>query len=200
MTRPRRNERGALLGIVLVLLMVLMAASVFAFFTLRSDSGATAQDRLARQLLDCAEQGLALGKTTFSTPTAQSNWNVYFAANTCATSNSGLFPCPPFSAGGGAARSDYPLSNNNVQVALGTSGAMLTMSQLVGIYNNPGDPGGPTTDQDFEIVVWSQCVEPSSKQARTVQALLKVPSQKTGNYFGQAGFGYSNSGNTNNTK
>src|SRR5438094_131695 len=148
--RLRRTERGALLGIVMIMLMVLMAASIFAFFTLRTDSGATAQDRLQRQLFDCAEQGLAIGKTTFSTPTAQSQWTAYYAAD--ATTGANALPAPP--AGpfpvntASTPIAGYPIrwcasgcTNLAVQVTLGGTGSttVLSLSRVVAIYNNPGD-------------------------------------------------------------
>jgi hypothetical protein len=196
-----------LLGIVLIMLMVLMAASVFAFFTLRTDSGATANDRLARQLFDCAEQGLAIGKTTFSATSAVPMWPQYFAGNLTSGPNALLptnFPAP----GTGTAVPGYPyqpntppLSIGQIAIPLGVGGnSTLILNQVVAIYNNPGDQGGLTSDNDNQVIVWAQCTEPNTKQSRTVQALLFVPPQKNGNYFGQAGFGYNNSGNTNNTR
>jgi hypothetical protein len=211
--RLRRQERGALLGIVLIMLMVLMAASVFAFFSLRTDSGATAQDRMQRQLFDCAEQGLAIGKTTFSTTTATPQWGAYYKANN--TNGTNPFPVPPNGPfpqnTNSTPATGYPLrwcaagcTYPQVQVALGATdmGATVNFDRVVAIYNNPGDadpfnenPAAP----DNQTMVWSQCTDPQTGQKKAVQALLLVPPVKNGNYFGQAGFGYNNSGNTNNT-
>lgn len=208
--RLRRRERGALLGIVLIMLMVLMAASVFAFFSLRTDAGATAQDRMQRQLFDCAEQGLQIGKTVFSTSTAAPQWNAYYKANN--TSGTNPFPVPPFPANTSATpAASYPLRwcsgclYGQVQAPVGPATANmppLLFDRVVAIYNNPGDVDSfnenPATP-DNQTMVWSQCTDPSSGQTRAAQALLTVPPVKNGNYFGQAGFGYNNSGNTNNT-
>jgi Tfp pilus assembly protein PilX len=206
--RLRRQERGALLGIVLIMLMVLMAASVFAFFSLRTDSGATAQDRMQRQLFDCAEQGLAIGKTTFSTTTATPSWPAYYLANN--TNGTNPFPSPPFPQNTSSTPvTGYPLrwcaqgcTYGQVQVALGATdmGATVNFDRVVAIYNNPGDTQVPlNSETDNQTMVWSQCTDPQTGQKKVVQALLLVPPVKNGNYFGQAGFGYNNSGNTNNT-
>jgi hypothetical protein len=211
MTR-RRKESGALLGIVLIMLMVLMAASVFAFFTLRTDSGATANDRLARQLFDCAEQGLAIGKNSFSSSSATGQWLSYYLANQTGTATTGWItapPSPPFPLNpSGTPTAGYPITwcaqgctYQPVQITLGsatTNAPTLNLNRTVAIYNNPAEP--ITTENDNQTVVWSQCTEPGSGQSRSVQALLYVTPQKNGNYFGQAGFGYNNSGNTNNTR
>ncbi len=66
--RPLRRSRqsGVLLGIVLILLVILFAAGLFALWSMRGDTASAGQDRLSRQLLDCAEQGLAWGKQNVS--------------------------------------------------------------------------------------------------------------------------------------
>jgi len=64
----------------------------------------------------------------------------------------------------------------------------------------PGDPSGPTANGDNQIVVYSRCTDPVSRQQRAVQVLLAVPIQQGGDYFGQAGMGFGNQGNANNTR
>jgi hypothetical protein len=200
--QPRRRERGALLGIVMIMLMVLMAASIFAFFTLRTDSGAAAQDRLAHQLFDCAEQGLQIGKATFAPAIGQ--WPSYFGANAPGTALSNGITLPaatfPQAASPIVPVAGYPLQQT-VTMALGLPGSNQTMTfnRAIAIYNNPADTGLTSSDTDLQAIVWSACMEPSSKQVRATQALMSAIAQKNGNYFGQAGFGYNNSGNTNNT-
>jgi hypothetical protein len=209
--RRRKRERGALLGIVLIMLMVLMAASVFAFFSLRTDSGAAAQDRLSHQLFDCAEQGLQIGKMLFTSSTAQSSWGAYFKANAPGTTlTSGLalptdhgipMASPPVPQPG------YPLeycagcANPAITLTLGlpAQNTQLTLNRAIAIYNNPGESATPLDDSDHQAVLWSACMEPNSKQMRSLQTLISATPVKNGNYFGQAGFGYNNSGNTNNT-
>ena len=75
MPRPGRpsNERGVALGLVLVLMTVLMTAAGITVWGLKSETGSAASDRLSRQLFDCAEQGLALGRLYFSTTTTPIN-------------------------------------------------------------------------------------------------------------------------------
>ena len=200
--RRRGRERGALLGIVLILLVVILASSIFAFYSVKSDTGAAGNDRLMRQLLDCAEEGLAQGKQYYSQPTQRSQWSSYFESDVhtllpiAQPTNSTATPV------------GYPL-----QVTLTIGGAPAPVASLhywVGIYNNPGDPGNaqnPIVDTDNRIMVVSRCAEvtdnsnpasPVTNRSRTVQALLTVPAQQTGDYFGQAGGGFRGQGNTNN--
>src|SRR5688572_29147376 len=100
----RRRERGAVLAVVMILLVVLLAAGVFAFVGLRSDTGAARNERLARQLFDCAEQGLQMGKQFFSQPAVRGNWDTYLRTNVCAS-----LPCAPFPTGqSGTPPPNYP--------------------------------------------------------------------------------------------
>ena len=79
--RRRSKERGALLGIVMVLLVVILAAGVFAFYGLKSDTTAAGNDRLMRQLFDCAEEGLQQGKVYYSQASQRSQWSTYFESD-----------------------------------------------------------------------------------------------------------------------
>ena len=74
-TSTRRAERGAALGIVLVLMVVVLLGGSLAVWGVRSESGSAASDRLARQLVACAEQGMAWGRTHFSG--AGLDWDPY---------------------------------------------------------------------------------------------------------------------------
>src|SRR5262245_19407840 len=61
-----RNERGAILGIVMMLLIVLLLAAGLAVWGLHSETASAGGDWTARALSDCAEMGLAWGKAYFS--------------------------------------------------------------------------------------------------------------------------------------
>src|SRR5689334_3601548 len=101
-TDKRQPERGVALGIVLILLVILLLGGGLAVWGLRSETASAGTDRLSRQLFDCAEQGLAWGKTYFST--SGLDWSSYFNSSNVCT----YFPCPPFVAGSGTAPSNYP--------------------------------------------------------------------------------------------
>ncbi len=192
----RRSQRGAILPIVMILLVVLLAAGVFAFVGLRSDTGAARNERLARQLFDCAEQGLQMGKQFFSQSAVRGNWDAYLKTDVCA-----VLPCAPFPAGqSGVAPPNYPTGAPFKNTVTVTTTPLFTLEYQVGIYNNPGDPLGPTANGDNQIVVYSRCTDPVSRQQRAVQVLLAVPIQQGGDYFGQAGMGFGNQGNANNTR
>jgi len=93
------RERGAILGIVLVLMVLIMAASGFAFWGLRGESQSAANDRLSRQLCDCAEEALAIGKQVFGNY-QRANWDSFLDTNVCSLSNvSPALPCGPFPTG-----------------------------------------------------------------------------------------------------
>lgn len=205
--RIRRRERGALLGIVIVLLAIILAAGVFALYGLKTDTGAAGGDRLSRQLFDCAEEGLAVAKQFFSQPAQRGSWSAYFSTNMCST-----FSCPPFPLGqSGTPPTGYPGSLpflRTLQVPVGTSGSLLQLQYQIGIYNNPGDPGNastPIADTDNQVVVISRCTDlglvgqnGGTGRTRTVQALLSIPPQSNSDYFGQAGGSFRGQGNTNN--
>jgi hypothetical protein len=198
--------------VVLILLGVLLAAGVFAFVGLRSDTGAARNERLARQLFDCAEQGLQVAKQFFSLPSSRQQWSAFYQSNVC----SPTMPCPPFAIGqSGTPPVGYPTAapyRNKVLAPLGGAAAAtanVTLNYQIGIFNNPGDPSGITSEGDDLAVVYSRCAddEPAvaggslpTGQSRTLQAVIKVSASRSGDYFGQAGFGYSNQGNTNNTQ
>jgi hypothetical protein len=196
MMRRRRNERGAVLGIVTILLAVVLAASAFALWTMRTDIGGSGRDRLSRQLLDCAEQGLAAGKNFFAT-TGRTTWNNYLAANVCASGNLPCQPLGPFPTGNtGTGVTNYP-AGPPYTVTIETSGVLSTFTYTFGIYQNPGSEA-PTVDTDNSVVVFSSCVDSITNQSRAVQAVLSSPPPAAnGDYTGQAGHGFRNSNNAN---
>jgi hypothetical protein len=209
----RRNERGAILGIVLVLLVVLLLAASLAVWGLRSETAAAGSDRTARSLLDCAEIGLAWGKAYFSSNAdAYSN---YFKSNNLCVGAAGAFttpkgapafPCPPFgnrngtssnTAYGGTPPTNYPggfpFTNT---VTLGNQQYEYT----VGIYDNADETAGQqdySLDEDNRAVVYSRCFDPTTKQTRTVSALVEAIVPLNSDYKGQAGLGFRNTGNAN---
>jgi hypothetical protein len=202
MRRTQRRERGAVLGIVVVLLAVILAASAFAMWTMRSDVGGARRDRVARQLFDCAEQGLAAGKNFFAT-TGRTNWNGYLAANVCASGNLPCQPNGPFPTGNtGVAITNYPdgppytttIEPNN---ATGSAGVLSTFTYTFGIYQNPSSESR-TADTDNAVIVFSTCIDSVTHQARSVQAYMSSPpAVPSGDYIGQAGHGFRNSNNAN---
>jgi hypothetical protein len=193
-----RRERGAILGIVLILMAVLLAAGVFAFWGLKSDTGAAGRDRLARQLFDCAEQGLALGKQQFGN-TYRSQWNQYLAAKVCSNHVS-CPPLPPDAQRPGSAVDGYPDTppfQGTVDVPTIDSAKKISLQYHVAIYNNPENPPSPWIDTDNTIIIYSRCLDPSTQQSRSVQAVVQVPLQVSNDYSGQAGRGFRNQGNSN---
>jgi hypothetical protein len=200
MRKPIRGsrQRGALLGVVLVLLGVLFAAGAFALWSSRSDLGAAGRDRLSRQLFDCAEQGLAFGKQYFST-TARNQWNQYLAASNVCSSALPCAPNGPFPTGGAVTGPPgYPdLAPFTSEVVMDPSNiGNAEFRYTVGIYNDPGDTD-PWHDNNNRIVVYSRCLDLRTLQTRAVQALLSVPPALSSDYQGQAGRGFRNQGNQN---
>jgi Tfp pilus assembly protein PilX len=194
--RTHRRERGAVLGIVVVLLAVILAASAFAMWTMRSDVGGARRDRVARQLFDCAEQGLAAGKNFFAT-TGRTNWNGYLAANVCA---SGILPCQPsgpFPTGNtGVAITNYP-GGPPYSTTIETNGVLSTFTYTYGIYQNPSSESR-TADTDNAVIVYSICADSVTHQTRSVQAYMSSPpAVPNGDYIGQAGHGFRNANNAN---
>jgi len=205
----RNDERGAILGVVLVLLIVLLLAGGLAVWGLRSETGSAGSDRLARQLFDCAEEGLAWGKQYFSGPGA--DWNgtgagSYLAANDVCS----YLPCPPFGKGDGTACTFAPAVAATggrypdqppftVPVQFGTQ----TFIYTVGIFDNQdedaslGNNQNYCADLDGVAIVYSRCVDPNTRQARSVQAIIRVQVPSNADYKGQAGGGYRNQGNAN---
>src|SRR5215467_1537219 len=89
--RHHQGERGVALGIVLMLIVVLLLAGGLAVWGLSGETASATNDRLSRQLLDCAEEGLAWGKQYYST--TGSNWdNFLSASNICTQADA---PCAP---------------------------------------------------------------------------------------------------------
>src|SRR5262249_43258601 len=76
------HERGAILGIVMILLTLVLTASGFAFWGLRGEMQSTGNDRLSHQLFDCAEEALAIGKQVFGSA-QRPNWDAFLFADVC---------------------------------------------------------------------------------------------------------------------
>lgn len=180
--------------IVLVLLGILLAASALALHGMRSDTGSARNERQMRQLFDCAERALQTGKTYFSQSAVRSDWNSYLRTNVCAT-----LPCPPFPTGQtGAAPAGYPASApfyGQQQIS-----PTISYTYRIGAYNNPGDPGGATTNSDNALMIYAECRDPVTNQSRALQVMINVPLPKRSDYFGQAGMGFQNQGNVNNAQ
>jgi hypothetical protein len=223
----RRREKGALLGVVMVLVAVLLGASVFAYFGLRSDSGATAGDRLTRQLLDCAEQGLAVGKQYFTAVDGPGKWSAYYYANTVCASGSNLLPaCQsyggpiPVPTNGGAAPpyATYPNQapfTNTIQVPL-ANGNSLPLTYTFGIYNapsapstkngTPAQPEGPfpgpantssTATENDNQAIIYARCTEPGGRSRAVQALINFQPPNSNDYLSVDGHGMRNQGNFN---
>ena len=202
----QRRQRGVLLGIVMVLLAVLFAAGAFALWSMRSENSSAGHDRLSRQLLDCAEQGLAYGKQYFSTTGAQTGLNQYLAANICATgsetSSAGALPCwdsgGPFPTGlTGAAIAHYPGgAPYTQQIKMDIRQANPEFEFTFAIYNDPAEVS-VSTDTNSKVIVYSRCTDLQTMQQRAVQALISVTAATSSDYTGQAGRGFRNQGNQN---
>jgi hypothetical protein len=199
----RRRDRGALLGIVMILLVLILAASGFAFWTMRADTDATGNDRLSRQLFDCAEQALALGKQTFSAQ--RSAWDSYLGTDVCS-----VLPCPsPFPSGAtGTAPVNYPTGGVYAStITIGTDARKQTYNYNIGIYNDKEitctaqsttDPKCQYHDGNNTVVVYAKCIDPTTKLWRATQAVINVPMTTSGcPYRAQAGASCRGNGNQN---
>lgn len=198
--RPDR-QRGALLGIVLILMVVVVGAAAIALWGLRSDIGAAGKDRLARQLFDCAEQGLAKGKNFFAV-TARGSWNNYLAADVCASGKLPCVPSGPFPTGNSGSVTNYP-AGAPYTTTIEPTGVLSTFSYTFGLYNvisaSPlGTDVSRTADNDTYAVVYSVCTDTASGQSRAVQAVISSTAPlSSGDYTGQAGHGFRNANNAN---
>ena len=194
----RRRDAGALLGIVLILLVVILGASAFAMWGLRSDIGASGRDRVGRELLDCAEQGLAAGKNYFAV-TARGSWNTFLAADVCASGKLPCAPSGPFPTGNVGAAPNYPSGapfTTTIETSA-TSQVLSTFTYTFGIYQNPSTETR-IADTDNTAIIYSICRDSASGQSRSVQAILaSPPAPPTGDYTGQAGHGFRNGNNAN---
>jgi hypothetical protein len=201
----RRRERGALLGLVLVLLAVVLMASGIAMWSVRGDSASAGADRLERQLFDCAERGLEWGKQFFSGN--GSDWSSYLAANDVCGGESPL-PCPPFHNGPSAPPPGYPyvatVTMGGQSVTSGSTrftSASERFTYTVAIFDNDELAEGASQDwfhdSDGNIVVYSVCTDPQSRRQKAVQAMIRVRVPTNIDYTGQAAFGFRNQGNRN---
>jgi hypothetical protein len=166
---------------------------------MRADTGASGQERMARQLFDCAEQGLAFGKQYFST-VQRSNWDAYLATDVCAGDATLCVPYGPFPTGNtGTAPTNYPTGAPYTNaVTMATASGSVSYTYQVGIYNNPETaPGTVVHDADNTVIVFSRCTEPTSGQSRSLQVIINVPQQFNDDYTAQAGRGFRNQGNAN---
>jgi Tfp pilus assembly protein PilX len=207
--KRRRRDRGALLGIVLILLVIVAAASAFTVWSMGTNQGGARNDRLSRQLLDCAEQGLAFGKQWFSASQQRQQWDQFLSTNVCNVSGS-MLPCGPFPTGAtGTAPANYPASAPYTQTIQTTNGTQLTWQ--IGIYNPPesvtptpncsqvpADPLCLYHDGDYTVVLYARCQATATGESRSAQVLLNVqPAQNPCGYKGQQGFGCNNGNNMN---
>jgi hypothetical protein len=194
----RSDERGSLLGIVIVLLTMIAATGGYALWTLRGDISASYNERLSQQLFECAEQALNIGRQYFSNSLVRQSWDTYLQTDVCSQD----LPCPPFAQvkNGTPPGDGYPSSAPfKGRLAIGT-GSAVTLDYQIGIYNNPGDPGNtsnPIHNTDSQIVIYSRCRDPLTQQWRAVEALVQVPLQFNGDYSGQIGRGMRNHNNSN---
>ena len=201
---PRRSRQsGVLLGIVLILLVILFAAGLFALWSMRGDTASAGQDRLSRQLLDCAEQGLAWGKQNVSmnynsSPLLSTLLNADITHSTSTVSSIG--PLPRWDNNGpfpttcnGSAIGGYPWT---AQLTMDSRHTSPDFEYTVAIYNDPAD-AAPCTDTNTQVIVYSRCTDLSTLQQRSVSALISVTQASSTDYTGQAGRGFRNQGNQN---
>ncbi len=186
----------------MILLVLILAASGFAFWTMRADTNATGNDRLTRQLFDCAEQALALGKQQF---TAQrSAWDSFLGTNVC----SSTLPCPsPFPSNAtGTAPVNYPTGSPYTgTITIGTDTRKQTYNYYIGLYNDKEDKCTVSTDPtctyhdgNSTAVVYARCVDPTTGLYHITQAVLQVQQTSSGcPYRAQAGASCRGNGNQN---
>ena len=197
------------MGIVLVLLVIMAAAGAFTVWTVSNNQGGARNDRLQRQLLDCAEQGLAFGKQWFGI-TKRANWDDFLNTDVC-TATGSMLPCGPFATGATNTNvpPGYPASAPYTQTISDTNSANNNTLQLtwhIGIYNPPenatscgttADPLCQHHDGDNTVALYSRCIAPTGEE-RTAQVMLYVPlGQNPCAYKGQQGFGCNNGSNMN---
>jgi hypothetical protein len=204
------RERGAILGIVLVLLVLILAASGFAFWGLRGETQSAANDRLSRQLFDCAEEALAIGKVVFGNQ-QRAGWDGFLNTDVCSLSNiSPALPCPsPFPSGAsGTPPAGYP-TGKPYQDSITVDKSSFIYN--IGIYNNPenvlpnpkctqlvADPLCKYHDGDSTVVVYARCWDTVSGQSRATQAVINAPMPSNGcPYRGMAGASCRGQGNQN---
>jgi Tfp pilus assembly protein PilX len=183
-----------LLLVVLVLLGILLAASMLALHSMRSDTASARNERQMRQLFDCAERALQIGKTHFSQTSVRADWDSYLKTNVCSTLPCGPFPTGQTGAGPGGYPTALPFAGTQV------INANISYDYKIGAYNNPGDPSGIAANGDNMLVVYAVCTDAATTQSRAVQALINVPLPKRSDYFGQSGMGFQNQGNSNNAQ
>jgi hypothetical protein len=206
----QRRDRGALLGVVLVLSTVLFAASIFAYWGLKSDTSTAGADRLSRQLFDCAEQGLGIAKQYFSDPSRSGTWQSYYQATTVCAAGSNLLnacvPNGPFPTTGNpntapAAPANYPNGTpftQQITVNLPNGGTQ-TLQFTFGIFNIAKDANDTQyLENDRQAAIYSRCIETQTNRSRSVSAVINVPVPISNDYLSTDGHGMRNQGNFNN--
>jgi hypothetical protein len=207
----QRRDRGALLGVVLVLSTVLFAASIFAYWGLKSDTSTAGADRLSRQLFDCAEQGLGIAKQYFSQSSiAGDNWmSFYQSPNVCATGSNllnacapnGPFPTNPQGSYSAGPATGYPNGlpwTQQIVVNLPNGGTQ-TLQFTFGIFNIPKDANDTQwLEKDRQAVIYSRCIETQTNRSRSVSAIITAPPSVSNDYLSTDGHGMRNQGNFNN--
>jgi hypothetical protein len=206
--RPRRSRQsGVLLGIVLILLAVLFAAGAFALWSMRGDTTSAGRDRLERQLFDCAEQGLAVGKQYFATH--QSSLVQWVAADVCLKTISSsspyisALPCTntggPFPTGGANVPGypDLPPFTQSIVMDQRNNNTTPDFQYTFAVYNDPAAAVPLAYAPPSKLVVYSRCTDLKTMQQRSVSALVTVTQSTSTDYTGQAGRGFRNQGNQN---
>jgi hypothetical protein len=201
------RDKGAILGIVLVLMTLILAASGFAFWGLRGETQSARNDRMARQLFDCAEEALAIGKQLFGSY-QRAAWDSFLDTDVCSlAAGAPPLPCGPFPTGAsGTAPPGYPSGKPYQDTLPGTP-----FIYNVGIYNNhenvlpvprcaqsASDPLCIHHDGDNTVLVYARCWDPTTGQSRATQAVLNSAIQVNAcPYRGMAGAGCRGQGNQN---
>ena len=193
----------------MVLLVLVLAASGFAFWGLRGETSSAGNDRLARQLFDCAEQALAFGKKEFTNE--RLGWDQYLNTDVCST---GALPCPPFptNSNPGQPPLNYPTGTPFTGIITVDATKNLAFIYNIGIYNNHENlknpnaqcntASGDTTckyhDGDSTVILYARCTDPTTHQSRSTQVVLNVGVQSQGcPYRSMAGAGCRGDGNQN---
>jgi hypothetical protein len=191
-----RGERGIVLAMVMMLLLIVALAGALAVWGLKTEISAAGNDRLSRQMVDCAEQGLAFGKQYFTG--AGLDWATTLSYKVCSTTK---LPC--WGAGG-----PFPDDSYGTPVAppawYPLTGTMvfggISLRAEVAIFDD-NDISEATqnyrVDANSQVFVWSRCTDPQSGQSKSVQALIRASVPTNNDYSSQAGLGYRNQGNGN---
>jgi hypothetical protein len=208
MMQGRGNrQRGVALGLVLVLLVVVILAAGIAVWGTRSEIGSAGSDRLARQLFDCAERGLAFGKDFFSK--THNAINDFLSTDLCAAGlpcypNGPFRPVTASPPPCGIPVPGYPsgsiATDANAQLTQTITVGGQNLQFVVAIYDDADEPANPqnyTCDVNNQVIVYSLCRDTMTNQFRTVSAVVQLTGSPTSDYTGQVGHGFRGQGNAN---